>query len=126
MKIIINSGGKNIDSFVYTYLPNYINKLFINTLDLNRLNSFNKELNLNSYNLINNLLKSLNISKINNTSYDISINKNIKINGKSALTYLNFITYGNRSIKGYPIVYNIFKIIANNIDSIYEQYERGE
>lgn len=124
MKIIINN-TYNIDKFVYNYLPVYIYELFINTVEIERFNTFNKELKLNSFNIISNLLKSLSISKINDTSYDISINKNIKINGQSAETYLNFITYGSRSIKGYPIILNIFKYVANNIEDIYERWLSG-
>lgn len=122
MKLTINSKN-NIDRFIYNYLPTYIYKLFLNTVDVNRLKIFDKELGINSLEMLSYLLRHLIITKIGSETYNIEINKNLKINNVLLEPYLRYITYGSRTLKGYPIIYNIFKVVKENIDIIYKRWE---
>lgn len=127
MQIIIRNNTQNIDeTFIYSYLPDYIYKLFINTVDKNRLTEFDEFFEIDSLSILERILKNLLILKTGNSVYTIKTNKNLKDSDKiSLVSWLQIITYGNREIKGYSIVLDIFKYISEHIWDIYEEWLDG-
>lgn len=124
MRIIISNKSSYDRDFIYNYLPKYMLNLFDESFDRNRLNLIDKEFNIDSLNVIKFSLKNLKISEQLN-SYIIEIDKNKKINHLNVSSLINAITYGDRSCKGYLIVYDIFKLISDNINQLYEEWLDG-
>lgn len=112
----------NIDSFVYNYLTNYIPELFKKSVDKQRLELLNKEFKIDSFSILTKALNNLLVTK-NGNQYIIKINRNIKVGKHYINYYINLINYGNREIKGYPIILDIFKFISNNIKNIYREWD---
>jgi len=127
MQLVIRNSTEDIDkTFFYSYIPNYIHKLFIDTVDKRRLKEFDEFFEIDSFNILNRLLKNLLVLKNGNTAYTIKVNKILRDRGGIPLeTWLQVITYGNREIKGYSIVLDIFKYISENIWDIYEEWVDG-
>lgn len=121
MKIIIYNKDSYSKSFIEKYLPSYIMSIFKRSYSKKKLEELDKEFNIDSLNIIKTALKNLKISEQTN-SYSIEINKNVKYKHQNIDSLINLITYGNRSCKGYLIIYKIFKEIAENIDIIYEEW----
>jgi len=111
--------------FIYNYLKNKPYQIFLKNVDLNRLRAFDREFNINSFNILRIALTNLLITKNGNSEYSIKINKVIKVQGKDLDYWINLITYGNRTIKGYTILLKIFDYISNNIGLIYKEWEDG-
>ena len=80
-------------------------------------------MNINSREVILYACRNLSITKPSKNVYNISINKNLKYKGKSISSWIKLITYGNRDIKGYPVVLNIFRKVKDNISYIYREYK---
>ena len=119
---ITNNTDKDLDKFVKVYLINYIYTKIIISLDLKRLKVFDDYLNINSRFIILLALRNLIITKQSEKTYNISFNKNIKYKGQLVYPLIKFITYGNRELKGYPIILDWFKLVERNISSIYKEY----
>lgn len=123
MKIVIYNKN-NYDRDFIEYLPNIIEKLFNKSFSRRRLQRLDKEFNINSIGIIRFSIKNIKISEQPN-SYTLEIDKNKKYDHESLESLINLITYGNRSCKGYLIVYDIFKYIAENIDTLYKEWLDG-
>lgn len=122
MKITLtNNKEKSIDYFIYGYLKDYIYDLFIKSVSLSRLKAFDDEFEIDSYEILRKAMASLLITKNGNNQYIIQTNNLIKVGDNYINYYINLITYGNREIKGYPIILDIFKFISNNITKIYRE-----
>lgn len=122
---ITNKTLDNIDSFVYQYLPRYINNIFEKGINKKRLQAFDKLYKINSYQILNRALKNLLITKNGNNQYNIKINNVIKIDDRYIDYYIKLINYGSRDIKGYPFIRNLFNYIKDNINKIYKEWEDG-
>jgi len=121
---VINKTNYNLDYFVKVYLVGYIYNTVQNNLNQTRLKLFDNYLNINSREVILLALRNLDITKQAVNSYKISISKIKTYKDKSLHEWINLITYGNREIKGYPIVLNIFKEVQENITGLYKRYLR--
>lgn len=124
MQIILYDKGNYKKQFVYNYLPLYIRDYVLNSLSNNKLRLLNSEFNINSKEIIKEALNSLHISETPNT-YVIAIDKNKRYKNENLSSLINLITYGNRSCKGYNIVYDAFNTIASKIDIIYKEWLDG-
>ena len=125
MQITIKSFTDDTDSFVYDYLPKYIYLNLINSLDTIKLKPFDEYFEFNIRYVILYAVRNLKITKESKRVYTISIDKNLKYKGYNVSSIIKLITYGNRELKGYPIVLNIFRFIINNIEGIYAHYALG-
>lgn len=120
MKLILDKKLYKHD-FIYSYLKSFMFDLFKQLCDKRKLKLIDDEFNIHSYTT---LLVAFRLLKITNTSdsYIISINKNLIIEDHRLNTLIDMITYGNRSVKGYPIVLKVFDIVKKNISYIYEDW----
>ena len=126
MQITIKNKSKIIiDEFIYTYLPNYIRELFSISVDNKRLSEFDKMFNIDSKMILFKALRNLLITKNGNNEFNIKINDIITVDNHNIGYYINLITYGNREIKGYPIIKIIFQHVADDINIIYKEWENG-
>ena len=124
MDLIIKS--KQVpEEFFKAYLLYYIKKLYLNLVDFSKFSEIDKEFKINSHKILLLALDSLLVSKVNDSLYIISVNKNIKVNGTGLEIYLNQISYGNLSCKGYPILPEVFKKVKDSIMEIYWRWELG-
>jgi len=114
-----------IDNFVKWYIPNCIYNQFMSTVNRGILKRFDDEFGIDSYGAIKFALKHLLVSKHKDNTYTIQFDKSQRYKGQSVMSYVNLITYGNRQIKGYTILLDIFKDISDNIDSLYTAWEMG-
>ena len=121
---VINKTNYNLDYFVKVYLVGYIYNTVQNNLNQTRLKLFDNYLNINSREVILLALRNLDITKQAVNSYKISISKIKTYKDKSLHEWINLITYGDREIKGYPVVLNIFKEAQENITGLYKRYLR--
>lgn len=121
---VINKTNYNLDYFVKVYLVGYIYNTVQNNLNQTRLKLFDNYLNINSREVILLALRNLDITKQAVNSYKISISKIKTYKDKSLHEWINLITYGDREIKGYPVVLNIFKEVQENITGLYKRYLR--
>jgi hypothetical protein len=121
MNILIN---KKVNQDFVIYLKKYIFKYFIDICDKRKLKLIDEEFKIKSYKI---LFIAFKLLKITNTTeyYVIYIDKNLTVDGKRLSTLINMITYGNRSVKGYTIVLDIFKSIKKNISYIYDDWKNG-
>ena len=124
MKIIIKNKDWYSKYFIYNYLPRYLESLVEDEYRAARASQLKKELKLNIYNIFIYAMRNVSISE-SGDSYEISINKNIKYKDYNLKTLVDFITYGNLEIKGYKLLYDIFKLVNENIDIIYKEYEQS-
>lgn len=53
--------------------------------------------------------------------YYITFDKEMRIGNFSVADFVNFITYGNLSVKGYKIVLEVFQYVQSNIEEIYSE-----
>lgn len=121
---VINKTNYNLDYFVKVYLVGYIYNTIQNNLNQTRLKLFDNYLNINSREVILLALRNLDITKQAQNSYKISISKIKTYKDKPLHGWINLITYGDREIKGYPIVLNTFKEVQENITGLYKRYLR--
>lgn len=121
---VTNNTNYNLDYFVKVYLVGYIYNTVQNNLNQTRLKLFDNYLNINSREVILLALRNLDITKQAVNSYKISVSKIKTYKDKSLHEWINLITYGDREIKGYPVVLNTFKEVQENIMGIYKRYIR--
>ena len=126
MQLIIQSNSKDLDKeFIYVYLPDYIYKAFLLTVDETRLKEFDEFFDIDSLEILTKALKNLLITKNGMYEYIFKVNKVLKYDNVSISSWINVITYGNREVKGYPILIDLFKSISENIKTIYKEWENG-
>lgn len=126
MQLIIQSNSKDLDKeFIYVYLPDYIYKAFLLTVDETRLKEFDEFFDIDSLKILIRALKNLLITKNGVYEYIFKVNKILKYNNVSISSWINVITYGNREVKGYPILIDLFKSLSENIKTIYKEWENG-
>lgn len=124
MKIIIYNKKNYNKKFIEDYLPELILSTFNGSLNLKKINEIDKEFNIDSISIIRFALSHLKISEQPN-SYVIEIDKNKKYKHKNVESLINLIIYGNRTCRGYPLVYEIFSFVADHIDSLYKEWVDG-
>ncbi|MBQ6627832.1 MAG: hypothetical protein IJH65_03275 [Methanobrevibacter sp.] len=82
MQLTIRTDSRDFkESFIYDYLPLYIYKMFLLTVDRTRLSEFDNFFNINSFSILSKALRNLLISKNGSYEYIISINKTLKEDG---------------------------------------------
>ena len=123
---ITNKSDSNINNFVYGYLRLHIYDLFLKSVNRSRLKEFDELFKINSFHILQVAMSNLLITKNGNYEYSIKINKTIKIYGDYITSWINIITYGNREIKGYTILIDIFKYVSDNIVTLYEGWLNGD
>lgn len=111
--------NSSLDSFIYGYLKGYIYNLFLISVNRLRLKPFDELFEIDSFDILKQAMLNLVISKQGHNTYNIKPNNLIKVEDNYIDYYINLITYGNREIKGYPIILDLFKFIYNNINKIY-------
>ncbi len=121
MQLTITNKIENasLDSFIYGYLKGYIYNLFLISVNRLRLKPFDELFEIDSFDILKQAMLNLVISKQGHNTYNIKPNNLIKVEDNYIDYYINLITYGNREIKGYPIILDLFKFIYNNINKIY-------
>lgn len=112
--------------FIENVIPRYIYKLYMSRVNLKRFIKIDKDYNINSNLVLEKAIKTLRVTRTNNRMYNISVNKNLRVYGKPIMSYINLITYGNITHKGYPILRDIMKFTAENIDKIYRRCSHGD
>lgn len=123
---ITNKSDSNINNFVYGYLRLHIYDLFLKSVNRSRLKEFDELFKIDSFHILQVAMSNLLITKNGNYEYSIKINKTIKIYGDYITSWINIITYGNREIKGYTILIDIFKYVSDNIVTLYEGWLNGD
>ena len=118
MEIVFN---KSYGERFAKYLIMYVYCLADSIIDLKRCDNIDNEFNINSKQIILTAIKNLSIDSTNRQLI-IRINKNLKFNHMNIGKLINQITYGNRSVKGYHIIEDLFKYIQNDIENIYERW----
>lgn len=121
MKLIIYNKENYSKYFIYNYLPRYLVNIVEESYKSIKAVKFNKELKINTLSVFKYAMKNISISEINDT-YVISINKNLNYKTYNLKSLIDYITYGNMEIKGYRLLYNIFKWLSNNIDLVYKEW----
>ena len=118
MEIVFN---KSYGERFAKYLIIYMYSLADSIIDLKRCDNIDNEFNINSKQII---LAAIKNSSIDSTDdkFIIRINKNLKYNHMNMNKLINQITYGNRSVKGYRIIEDLFKYIQGDIKNIYEEW----
>ena len=122
MQLIIKNKDNYEKQFIYNYLPKYIKSLTLNSLDSKKLDNLDINFKINSKQIIEKILNNLNVNETWD-SYVLYINKSKLYNGKNLNSWYNIITFGNRSCKGYPLLDNIIRFIADRIDIIYIKWK---
>lgn len=117
--------NSSLDSFIYGYLKGYIYNLFLISVNRLRLKPFDELFEIDSFDILKQAMLNLVISKQGHNTYNIKPNNLIKVEDNYIDYYINLITYGNREIKGYPIILDLFKFIYNNINKIYGEWENN-
>lgn len=121
MKIIIDD-HYDID-FIYS-IPQYIKLYLDKNLNVNKCERFKEEFNVDVKNAFNFAIATLVIRHIDNY-YTIEIDKNKYYDNINISRLINLITYGNRSVRGYKILLNLFDFISNKTDMIYRRWKSG-
>lgn len=124
MQIVITKNKGLRQEFVYNYLPLYIEEVILQSCDKRRLQVLDKNLNINSYEILKFAFDHLYISETP-SEYILKIDKNLRWNNLNVSSLISLITYGNRQVKGYPIVRRVFETIVDNIDVLYSKWEEG-
>lgn len=124
MKIILYNKNNYNKQFVYNYLKHYMLKLVDELYSSKKCKQLSQKLNVNILSVIKYSINTLIISTTND-SYILSINKNIRYKDYNLKALINYINYGDREIKGYRLLYNIFEYVVKNIDSIYKEWLDG-
>ena len=124
MKLIIQNKNNKFPEEFINYLPTYMLEELNTLFRYTKCKHMTLFLRLNILSIFKYALKNLIISKVGET-YIISINKNLRYNKYNLKSLLDFITYGNRSLKGYRLLYIIFEDTSKNIDTIYERWQNG-
>lgn len=119
MKLVINK--KYSRDFVYNYLPKYINDLVVANYNPTRAYGINQELKINLLNVFIQAVRTLRMHETG-ASYMLLVNKNVRVKNKSLEEVINYITYGSRTFKGYPLLLNVFNTVSNNLYIIYQRW----
>ena len=124
MKIIITTDKESdkLEDFIFNYLPNYVLSLFKRKVDKRRIKQLDKAYNIDCVKTITYALSHMYKSKTGNYMYIIGVNKNLKYKGNFIIDHIKKITYGDMNHKGYPILLNIFKYVAERVNLIYEEW----
>ena len=124
MKLIIQNKDNKFPKEFIEYLPIYMLDELNSMFSSSRCKHMTSFLKLNILSIFRYALENLNISK-SGDSYILSINKNLRYNKYNLNSLINFISYGNRNLKGYRLLYIIFEETSKFIDVIYERWKNG-
>ena len=122
MKLYIDE--KYPENFACEVVPKIMFNLFINSCNKQRLTQLSKALDINCSDVIKLAINTLIKSKTNGC-YTLSISK-LKLDDRTLDDLVHIITYGDRTIQGYPILLDIFEYITENIDRLYERWLNGD
>ena len=118
MNIVLN---REVGIRFIKYLISYIYNIANNIIDVKRCKNIDTEFNIDSKQIILFEIKNLSISSTS-IDYIIRIDNNLKYNHMNLGKLINLITYGNRDVKGYNIISNIFTLIKDDLPNIYERW----
>ena len=118
MNIVLN---KEVGIRFIKYLISYMYNIANNIIDVKRCKNIDIEFNIDSKQIILFAIKNLSISSTS-TDYIIRIDNNLKYNHMNLGKLINLITYGNRSVKGYNIISDLFTLIKDDLPNIYERW----
>lgn len=121
MQITIEEKDKYNKYFIYNYLPRYMYSIIENSYSSYKTKKLRKELNVNILSVYKFAIEKISIVESGDT-YIISINKNLKYKDYNLNSLINYITYGNRTIKGYNLLHVLFNYISKNIADIYVEW----
>ena len=117
----------------YRFSRLLINKMYRDVMRDFRVSKSNKlenyldeqfGLNIHTKDLLRECLVSLQIQeKTDYLRIYIDPNKKYKNTDLTVKNLVNFVTYGNADIKGYPIVLDEFKKISKNLNTYYKTYK---
>ena len=124
MKLVIYNKHNYSDDFIYNYIPEYLYSIIINSIDKKRIRNIDQSFGINSEDIIKDALKHLKITESANSAI-IEVNKNRKYKGLNENSLINLITYGNRSCKGYNLIYTVFSLVAEKLDLLYKEWLNG-
>jgi hypothetical protein len=138
MRISIdNSSGKYEDGF-FEYLKRFTTRQLILNLNPLKLKKFEEAINQEEE-LLKPFRKSfsgrdifyagannLNVIKFFDGRVILQVDPNVIYYGTRVklITLIRFLNYGNGDYKGYPIFTDTFNYVRNNLDAIYQLYER--
>lgn len=127
MKINIYTEKRDLkfDFFVKNIVPKFLKTQYLKNVNIKHFINIDKEFEIDSNKICLTALNNLSVNQVENYMYIISVNKNIKVNNESIMTYINEITYGNRSVKGYPILNDIFKFTSEHIKYLFGRWKDG-
>ena len=119
MKITIDDSYER--DFIY-FIPGYILKLVRSSLNDKKCQRFKDEFGIDVAGAISYAIRTLSINRVNDY-YTISIDRNRTYKGMNIEKLINLITYGNRSVKGYTILLNIFNFITEHPNVAYMEWK---
>ena len=123
-KDTIVDNTEDIEEFVYDYLINHMYNIidyhlkYLPLNELRQIEEIDKNFNISSKEIILAAFKKLEVIE-DQSSYIIKFNNSIVYNGLTYNKWINLITYGSLSVKGYSYIINFFNDIAENINEIY-------
>lgn len=125
IRVNIKEFDPKFDTFMKMVIPSYLRSRFLKQVDLRRLKYIDKEFDIDSKKIILYALNNLSVDQTTDNVYNIHVNKNLKIDNVSIMSYINEITYGNRTTKGYPILIDIFKYTTDHIYYLFGRWKDG-
>jgi hypothetical protein len=120
MQINIYDKEKYNKYFIYHYLPMYMLEIIKSEYRSLKAIKLEKELKVNVLKVFTYAITNISITEQGDT-YSIYVNKYLKYKKYNLNQLINFITYGNREIKGYNLLYILFNYIETNINVIYKE-----
>lgn len=124
--IVFNYEGKYSPEFIFWLMKRIrdYSLLNINSDKLINLQSNEDYKNIDLLNCLVQCLNSLQYRKYPE-KYIIQVNPNIIVTQRRAklIDICKYITYGTLTIKGYPIITDIFKYFAENLDEFLEEFQ---
>ena len=114
-----------VKEFMEDYIPHLIEIFFKGSVSKRKLSVFDEEFDIKSYDALLYAIRHLIVTKVRGNRFTIRVDKNLKFDDKPIMYYINIVTYGNREIKGYTILLDIFKNISDNINDLYNTWLMG-
>jgi len=68
---------------------------------------------------LNSAFRNIIASRTGSYTYNIYIDTNVMVDGVRLKSLLNIISNGNREVRGYRIIHDVFLYVANNVNNIY-------
>lgn len=118
MKFKISS--KYPEEFVLGLKP-LLREQLLAILDPGRVEYYQKRLRINIVNILLLAINSMQYSK-NSVNYTFTLSKTARYKNQNLADLVQKITYGNLSMKGYPVLEQVFKNSEKNITVLYDRW----